>query len=97
MSMQPAPTAITPCPLCGTPLRSTAESCSRCGAVRQFGPTRAESIRGALVGAVAAPAITAILQPSVIVLVCVAIAGLVGGFYVAHARHGADRWLPPSR
>jgi len=97
MSLNPTPTSVAPCPICGAALRGTADSCTACGAIREFGPTRAEVTRTMVIGGVAAPAITALLHPSPVLLVTMFVVGLVGGFYVAYSRHSVDRWVRPRR
>jgi len=97
MSIQPPATSVKPCPVCGAVLRGTADSCDHCGAVREFGPTKIEVARTVLIGGIAAPAITAILRPSVVLLAIMTVVGLVAGFYVAYSRHAVDRWSAPRR
>ncbi|AQS89563.1 hypothetical protein A0U93_14105 [Neoasaia chiangmaiensis] len=90
---QPAMETLTLCPVCRQKTRLTVELCPHCGAERQFGPTKREVLTGTGLGMLAAPSISTLLLPVSIWTGVFMVAGALGGFFVAHSRHGGDRWL----
>jgi hypothetical protein len=93
--MKPIPSSVERCPFCHQTIRATTETCPHCGAERQFGPTRRESLTTVGVGVVAGPAgMLLIGGGTTLALMAAAICGVLG-FFVVHSRHADNRWMPP--
>jgi len=93
--LEPEIQSIEICPYCRGKLRRTSEGCPHCGAQRQFGPTRNESLVCTIIGLIAVPSISLLVLPPSIWTLAFTIAGALLGFFVSHGRFGGDRWLPP--
>ncbi|MBM9401803.1 hypothetical protein JUN65_09415 [Gluconacetobacter azotocaptans] len=95
--MEPVPSSVEQCPFCRKTIRRTAEVCPGCGAERQYGPTRRESLTTTGIGLVAGPAAITVVGAGLTLAVVAGVIGALMGFFVAHARHSVDRWMPPPR
>ncbi|ACI52659.1 conserved hypothetical protein [Gluconacetobacter diazotrophicus PA1 5] len=95
--IEPVPSSVEQCPFCHRTIRGTTETCPHCGAERQFGPTRRESLASIGFGVVVGPAGMALAGAGITLALMAAAIGGVLGFFVAHSRHAGDRWMPPRK
>lgn len=86
--------AVSLCPLCRQKMPKTSETCPHCGAEKRFGPTLRETLTSMAIGVVAGPAFAITVAGPSLWDIAFAVVGLILGFFVAHSRHGGDRWIP---
>ncbi|UMM64456.1 zinc ribbon domain-containing protein [Aristophania vespae] len=89
----PLNTGIALCPICHKPLKSSAQHCPHCGAIKQFGPALLETALFSLVGMVVFPALSTLFIPLSLWSILIAFIGLGAGFIFAQFRFTTERWV----